>query len=531
MGGTLRHWQAAISCGLAALVMLTLLAPPLIVTIGTAADAPLEPWRTLFQQRSLSLLGNSVLLALATTAASMLIGVPLGTMLARTRRPFSGCALLLTRVPFLSFALFMHAMPLTLPPFVNALAVFQLLRGGGWLGLSSTPSWLFDFPGCVLILTISLAPIVTVLTWLGVRATDPSGDEAARVIAGPWNALWRVVLPQAAPSITLGAIIVFALALVEVAVPMFLRVDAYSAAVFARLGGFAFAPGEAAVLAAPLLVFSLALWILERITPPHRVIALPTAREATIPLLEHTAARIAVFVTVSIAAAIGALPLIVMIAAASQANGFALLGTYAGNTIMNSMLYAASVSTIVVALAVIVVSVVREHPRFVGSMDALAWLGFLLPPALFAIGAIDFWNRQATQWMYGSVGIVILALAARYAALAIRIQLSGQYQLSPSLDEAARTLGASYLQRLTRIQLPALRRFAFGAWLLVFVFCLRDIETTALLYPPGGESVTVRLFTLEANGPPSVIAALAVVLAVLALIPLATAALALRRFV
>lgn len=519
MGGTLKRWQTPIACGLAALVLLTLVGPPLIVTLETAADAPLEPWRTLLQHRSLNLLGNSVSVAFATTASSILIGVPLGTALARTRVPFSG------------LALFLHAVPLTLPPFVNALSVFHLLRRDGWLGLDSTPSWLFGLPGCVLVLTISLAPIVTVLTWLGVRSTDPSGDEAARVIAGPWNALWRVVLPQATPSITLGAIIVFALALVEVAVPVFLRVDVYSAAVFARLGGFAFAPGEAAVLASSFLVFSLMLWTLERITPAHRVIALPTAREAAAPLLEHTAPRIAVFVSASIAAAIGAIPLIVMSGAAFRGDGFALLGTYAGNTIVNSLLYAASVSTIVVALAAVVASVVREYPRFVGSMDALAWFAFLLPPALFSIGAIGFWNRQATQWLYGSVGIVILALAARYAVLAIRIQLSGQYRLSPSLDEAARILGVSYLQRLIRIQLPALRRFVLGAWLLVFVFCLRDIETTALLYPPGGESVTVRLFTLEANGPQSVIAALAVVLSVMTLVPLATAALALRRSV
>jgi len=35
------------------------------------------------------------------------------------------------------------------------------------------------------------------------------------------------------------------------------------------------------------------------------------------------------------------------------------------------------------------------------------------------------------------------------------------------------------------------------------------VETVALSYPPGGETMTVRLFTLEANGPTHVVAALA----------------------
>jgi iron(III) transport system permease protein len=40
---------------------------------------------------------------------------------------------------------------------------------------------------------------------------------------------------------------------------------------------------------------------------------------------------------------------------------------------------------------------------------------------------------------------------------------------------------------------------------------LRDLELSVLYYPPGGQPLTVRIFTLEANGPPSVVAALAVV--------------------
>jgi len=55
------------------------------------------------------------------------------------------------------------------------------------------------------------------------------------------------------------------------------------------------------------------------------------------------------------------------------------------------------------------------------------------------------------------------------------------------------------------------RRGIAAAFLLTFVFCLRDLETAVLFYPPGGEPLTVRVFTLEANGPAGVVAALALV--------------------
>ena len=49
-----------------------------------------------------------------------------------------------------------------------------------------------------------------------------------------------------------------------------------------------------------------------------------------------------------------------------------------------------------------------------------------------------------------------------------------------------------------------------ATFVLALVFALRDLETAALFYPPGGEPLTVRIFTLEANGPPAVVSALAV---------------------
>lgn len=516
MGRTLSRWQERIACGIAATVLLILIAPPLVAAIKAAISEPLDTWGALLDPRLLKLLGNTITIASATTASSLCLGVPLGALLGRARVRFAG------------LALFLHAVPLVLPPFITALVAFQLFGQNGWLGSAATASWLFDELGCILVLTISLAPVITVVTWLGVRGTDPTGDEAARIIAGPWRTLLHVILPQAVPFIALGAIIVFSLALIEVAVPMFLRVDVYSAAVFARLGGFAFAPGEAAGLALPLVALSMLLWIIERGSRARRVVILPPTRSKPVALLDTSRAITIVVVTGVLAAGMGVAPVIAMAFAAFNGNGFSLLGEYAGNTVLNSFAYAAGVSTIVVAVAIGLTSVIQEYPKIVASQDALAWLGFLLPPALFSIGAIEVWNQQATQWIYGGAGVVILALAARYAVIAVRIQLAGVRQLSPSLIESARVSGGTYLHRLMRIYWPALRRFTAGAWLLVFVFCLRDIETTALLYPPGGEPLTVRLFTLEANGPPAVIAALCVVLAVMTLVPLSAASVFLR---
>ena len=79
-----------------------------------------------------------------------------------------------------------------------------------------------------------------------------------------------------------------------------------------------------------------------------------------------------------------------------------------------------------------------------------------------------------------------------------------------SLEQAASAFGAGFARRLVSIVLPLQRRTLLAAWLLAVVFCLRDLETAVLYYPPGREPLTVRIFTLEANGPEAVVAGLAI---------------------
>jgi len=129
---------------------------------------------------------------------------------------------------------------------------------------------------------------------------------------------------------------------------------------------------------------------------------------------------------------------------------------------------------------------------------------------VLGVGLIAVWNRSWTQSIYGTIGIVIVGFVARYSVIGIRVFATAVVQLSPHLEEAAAAAGAGYLRRLLRIVLPLGARGAGFAFLLALVFGLRDVETAILYYPPGREPLTVRIFTLEANGPEATIAALAV---------------------
>ena len=172
-------------------------------------------------------------------------------------------------------------------------------------------------------------------------------------------------------------------------------------------------------------------------------------------------------------------------------------------------------ATIIAALGVVIGHGAARRLRGATALDALAVLAFVMPASVLGVGLIAVWNRPATRAIYGSIAILVIGYVARYTVVGVRAVASVVLQSPTNLEDAAAASGAGFARRLVRIVLPLnARGVAFG-WLLALVFCLRDLETSVLFYPPGREPLTVRLFTLEANGPDAVVAALAVTHAVM----------------
>ena len=167
--------------------------------------------------------------------------------------------------------------------------------------------------------------------------------------------------------------------------------------------------------------------------------------------------------------------------------------------------------TVVVTLAVVIGHAAARRRRGGVGLDAVAVLAFVTPASVLGVGLIAAWNRPSLQAVYGTSAIVALALAARYSAVGLRTAAVSFSQASEHYEEAAAIGGARFLRRLGRILVPIHARGLAAAWLLAVVFCLRDLETAVLLYPAGQEPLTVRIFTLEANGPEPVVAALSCV--------------------
>jgi molybdate transport system permease protein len=193
------------------LVPLTVLA---VGFVGLPFVALLQraPWRRLTDLLTEPVVTDALRLSLigafAATGLSLVVGVPLAWVLARTR--FPGRSLVRALV----------ILPMVLPPVVGGAALLFAFGRRGLLGgpVYDASGFLLPFStgGVIVANTFVALPFLVVTVEAGLRSADRRYEDAAATLgAGRWTVLRRVTLPMAAPSIGAGAVLCWARALGE----------------------------------------------------------------------------------------------------------------------------------------------------------------------------------------------------------------------------------------------------------------------------------------------------------------------------
>jgi molybdate transport system permease protein len=170
------------------------------------------PWATLPQRLTapgvLAALRLSLETASLATVVSLVLGVPLAWLLARTGFPGRRLVRALVTVP------------LVLPPVVGGVALLLVFgrRGlvGSWLDATVGVSLPFTTAGVVVAEAFVAMPFLVISVEGALRGADDRYEEAAATLgAGRWTAFRRVTLPLIAPGVAAGAVLCWARALGE----------------------------------------------------------------------------------------------------------------------------------------------------------------------------------------------------------------------------------------------------------------------------------------------------------------------------
>jgi iron(III) transport system permease protein len=477
--GSRRPPLVLLTLGLAVGLAAALPALYLVVAVLDDGRAALDAVLT---NRTLGLITRSLGLALAVTAAAVAIAVPLAWLTVRSDLP--------GRRVWATLA----TLPLVIPSYIGAYLFVSALGPRGaladLLGVERLPS-IYGFSGAFLVLTLFTYPLVLIPLRGALRRMDPALEEAARVMGRSQREVFRsVVLPQLAPAIGAGSVLVALYVLSDFGAVSIMRFNSFTRDIYiAYQSGFG--RTEAAALGLVLVLVMLVLFAvyarvraaraLHRVTPgaprPAQPVALGRWRWPAL-------AFCGTVVSIALVLPVGVL----LYWATKQISSGLELGALATNS-WHSLL-AAACAAVAASLGAIVVALLSvRYPSFITRVvERVGYAGYALPGIVVALALVYFTTRVALP-LYQTLAVLVFALAIHYLPLAVSPIGASLVQVPPRLEEAARGLGRSPMAVLRTITTPLVASGVLGGAALVFLHALKELPATLLLAPIGFDTL------------------------------------------
>ncbi len=449
-------------------------------------------------------INNSLVQGALSAVLAVALGYPAGIFFGRYSWPGRTVLRSLLIVPFL------------LPSLVVVLGILDLFGPGGLL-LSSTPGLSFFGTGLPAIVAANLVfniPIVILFTATGCESASVELEETVATLGGtPARAYREVWAGPTWVGAAVGGLLTFLFSALSFAPPLVLcgpRCYTVEARIWS-LDQVFLDPTSAGVLALGLVLLFLLptiayLWLLSRLRtiPGRRPPARPRV-SARDPVAVGLAAE-----TAAVALGVGAVLASVIYRALQPTGGggaggaygalfssatTARLGISAFGMIGNSLFFATVAAMIAVLLGIPAGYAIARRPSRAGGLGLLLFLPLLLSPVVLAFSLANFWRPllggESTIWFLVIVSQSILAIP--FALQSIEIPLAG---LSPSVREAAETLGATPWGAFLDADLPRVREGLTTAGLFAFAIGLGEFTATYFLVTPQYTTLPVALYRL-----------------------------------
>ncbi len=120
-----------------------------------------------------------------------------------------------------------------------------------------------------------------------------------------------------------------------------------------------------------------------------------------------------------------------------------------------------------------------------------AGIGYAIPGTVLAISLITISN---SKFYFIAICLLIWGYVVRFLTISKGSLDSGFERISPSLDEAANSLGSNWVDVTKKIHLPLLKGPIFVGSLLVFVDTIKELPITFILRPFDFDTLSVRIY-------------------------------------
>lgn len=450
-----------------------------------------------------SALVNSFKLTISVTVIAVLIGVPLAYFMSFYKIKGKGVLEVLFIISMMS------------PNFIGAYSWILLLGRNGSvtkflekaLGIN-VPS-IYGFAGMLLVFSLKLYPFIYIYVSGALKKIDVALSEAAESLGcGGLKKVFTVIMPLITPTLVAAALLVFMNCMADFGTPALIgegyRVMptlVYSEFVGESGGSANFAACMATIMIIiTALVFFLQKWYINTKSFTMSSIRPIQSKEP------KGIFKVLIYIYIYMLAGLSIIPQAMVVYTSFKAtkmqvfvDGFSF-GSYkkvadkALAAVTNTYVFCFFAIVIIITLGMLIAYLtVRRRSVLTSAIDSIAMFPYIVPGSVLGITLLIAFNHQPLM-LAGTAFIIIISLVIRRLAYTLRSSSAILYQISPSMEEAAVSLGdtpaKSFVKVTAKMMLPGVASGAILSWITI----INELSSSVMLYTSKTKTMSVAIY-------------------------------------
>lgn len=523
-----------ITVAIIALFMLFLIYPLLSLFLSgfkeTGTDAwTLENYSKFFSRKYYTeALLNSFKLTACVTVVAIMLGAPLAYFMSFYKIKGKGLLEILFIISMMS------------PNFIGAYSwilllgrsgsVTQFLKGMG----IETPS-IYGFGGMLLVFALKLYPFIYMYVSGALKKIDVALSEAAESLGcSGLRKVFTLIMPLVTPTLVAAALLVFMNCMADFGTPALIG-EGYRVMptlVYAEFVGESGGSANfAACMATIMVVITAAIFLLQKWYVNTKSFAMSSMRPIQ-PKAVGGIKGILIHLYIYLLAGLSIIPQCMVVYTSFKAThlqvfveGFSLesyrkVFSTAIQSITNTYLYCLVAILVIVVLGMLIAYLaVRRKSWLTNLIDTIAMFPYIVPGSVLGITLLVAFNHQPLM-LAGSALILIISLVIRRMAYTLRSSSAILYQISPSMEEAAISLGDSqpkaFAKVTAKMMLPGVASGAILSWITL----INELSSSVMLYTARTRTMSVAIYNEVIRASYGTAAALATILTVTTVVSL-----------
>lgn len=466
---------------------------------------------------------NSLKLTVCVTICSLLIGVPPAYIMSFFKIRGKSIIEILIIISMMS------------PNFIGAYSWILLLGRSGVVTqfLSNTfgikmPS-IYGFGGMLPAFTLKLYPFIYMYVSGALKKVDVAVCEAAESLGcNAIRKVFTVVMPLVTPTAIASALLVFMNCMADSGTPALIGegYDVLPTKIYIEFvgesGGSAY---FASAMASLMVVITAVLFLLQKWYVNKKSFTMSAMRPIQ-PTRAKGAKNVIMHVFTYLLVILSVVPHLVIIWTSLRktevqyfVDGYSFesytkIFDTALSSIQNTYLYCIIALAIIIVLGMLIAYLsVRKKSMLTSAIDTIAMFPYIIPGSVLGITLLLAFNGKGDPMVLsGTAAIMIISLVIRRLAYTLRSSSAILYQISPSVEEAAISLGDSPLKAFVKVTAKLMLPGVISGAILSWITLINELSSSVMLYTANTRTMSVAIYNEVIRASYGTAAALATIL-------------------